>query len=211
MIAVSIAGEVGAIADVRVAFGANAQQAAVAARMLDTVQDGLRAAGVASATITSSVRSPADQAGAMFNNMAVAPVQQHIQAQLQLYGAGGGAVVRVFERQTQGHDLVWILWRRHVGLLPLDARRTQDRPFPSPGASVRVGCCQGTRVDRPPRRDRDLTFGLELEVGEGGYASTHVAVAEWSRPARSVDGQPGHLGFAAYQPGDTMALCRTMR
>ena len=89
---------VGSIADVRVNFGANANQGAVSAGMLDIVKDGLRAAGASTGTITSTARTPADQARAMFQNIQNTGTAE----QFRLYGAAGDAVIQRYIDETDG-------------------------------------------------------------------------------------------------------------
>ena len=55
----------GPIADVSISFGANANATAVSAAMTDIIKDGLRAAGASVGNVTSTARTPADQARAM--------------------------------------------------------------------------------------------------------------------------------------------------
>lgn len=55
--------------DVQIGYGPNADPAVVSAGMVDLVKDSLREAGQTQATITSTVRTPEDQARAMFNNL----------------------------------------------------------------------------------------------------------------------------------------------
>jgi len=104
LIAVSSPSQVGSVADVRVAYGPNANAGAVSAGMTDIVKDGLRAAGATVGTITSTVRTPADQARAMFVNS----LNTGAAEQLRLYGAAGDAVVRVYIRETDGLTTVQI-------------------------------------------------------------------------------------------------------
>lgn len=89
---------VGSVADVSIAYGANADAAAVSDRMIDIVKDGLRAAGASTGRITSTARTPADQARAMFNNC----LNNGAASQLALYAAAGDAVIRVYIARTQG-------------------------------------------------------------------------------------------------------------
>lgn len=85
-------------------YGANANTGAVWARTLDIIKDSLRAAGQSSATITSTTRSPGDQARAMFQNLVnpVFDISTNVANQLNLYGASGEAVINVFVQMTQG-------------------------------------------------------------------------------------------------------------
>jgi len=110
LVAVVSESSTAAVADVRVAYGAQANAAAVSLAMVDVVKDGLRAAGVTTATITSTARSPADQARAMFNNL-VNPahtVAVNTANQLALYSAPGDAVINAFTAATAGMTLAQI-------------------------------------------------------------------------------------------------------
>jgi len=114
LISASSESQVGPIADVRISFGANANAAAVSAAMTDIIKDGLRAAGASVGNITSTARTPADQARAMFNNLtnAAHTVAQNVASQLALYGAGGDAVINTFVTETTGMDRATILANR---------------------------------------------------------------------------------------------------
>ena len=98
LIAASSESMVGSIADVRINYGPNANAGAVSAGMQDIVKDGLRAAGAAAGTITSTARSPEDQARAMFNNL----LNTGPAAQFALYAAAGDAVIQVYVDETAG-------------------------------------------------------------------------------------------------------------
>lgn len=93
---------IGAVPDVRLTYGANANQAVVSAAMVDVIRDGQRAAGQSLATITSTSRTPADQARAMFQNLTNPShtIAENVQNQLTLYGAAGDRVINVFVAQT---------------------------------------------------------------------------------------------------------------
>jgi len=98
IIAASSESQVAALADVRINYGANANAGVVSAGMIDIVKDGLRAAGASVGTITSTLRTPADQARAMFNNA----LNNGAASQLALYAAAGDAVINVYVQQTAG-------------------------------------------------------------------------------------------------------------
>ncbi len=103
---IATAGEtlVGSVADVSINFGANANAAVVSSAMIDAIKDALRAAGQTVATITSSARTPEDQARAMFINL-VNPsnsVAQNVSNQLGLYASPGDSVINSFVSETQG-------------------------------------------------------------------------------------------------------------
>jgi hypothetical protein len=66
--------------------------------MTDVIKDGLRAAGASVGTISSTARTPADQARAMFNN-----IRNHGAAsQFALYAPPGDAVIQVYVDETAG-------------------------------------------------------------------------------------------------------------
>lgn len=98
LIAASSESMVGSIQDVRISFGANADATAVSAGMRDVIKDGLRAAGASVGTITSTARSPEDQARAMFNNIR----NTGAAAQFALYAPPGDAVIQVYVDETAG-------------------------------------------------------------------------------------------------------------
>jgi hypothetical protein len=104
LIATNSESSVGALADVQVNYGANASAATVWNTTIDIIKDGLRASGQSTATITSTSRTPADQARAMFQNLVNAnnTVNANVANQLALYGAPGDAVINVFVQQTNG-------------------------------------------------------------------------------------------------------------
>jgi hypothetical protein len=106
--------QVGPIADVRVSFGANAVATAVSTAMTDIVKDGLRAAGASAGNISSTARTPEDQARAMFNNLtnSAHTVAQNVASQHALYGAGGDSVIDTFVTETAGMDRATILANR---------------------------------------------------------------------------------------------------
>ncbi|GIG60886.1 hypothetical protein Lfu02_52580 [Longispora fulva] len=110
LIAASSPNQVGAIADVTVGFGAQANQASVAPGMITAIKNALRSAGQSTATITSTARTPADQARAMFNNLVnpARTVAQNTANQLALYQAPGRAVVNRFTAATAGMTLAQI-------------------------------------------------------------------------------------------------------
>jgi hypothetical protein len=103
LIATSSETSVGALADVRIGYGAHANAAVVSAAMIDIIKDGLRAAGQRTATITSTARTPADQARAMFVNLTKPPnpISVNVANQLELYAPPGDAVINTFVNQTQ--------------------------------------------------------------------------------------------------------------
>lgn len=114
VIAVASPTSVGSLKDVKVNYGDSANASVVWPEMLDIVKDSLRAAGQSSATITSTIRSPADQARAMFNNLVhqndtLAQIAHNVDVQKNGdggtwhgYGAPGDAVIDEFVAQIDG-------------------------------------------------------------------------------------------------------------
>jgi hypothetical protein len=103
LIATSSETSVEPLADVRINFGPNANATAVNPATIDIIKDGLRAAGQSIATISSTTRSPHDQARAMFQNLVrMNDISHNIATQLDLYRTPGDAVINVFIQQTQG-------------------------------------------------------------------------------------------------------------
>lgn len=74
---------------VQINFGSNAKKANVTNFSLKVLEDILQAAGLSSATISSTSRTPADQARVMFNNIESTSVA----AQKKLYAAAGDSVI----------------------------------------------------------------------------------------------------------------------
>jgi hypothetical protein len=76
----------------QIKFGAKANQAVVSDKTKTILTDILKAAGLASCLITSTSRTPADQARAMYNNIvATSPNRQK-----KLYAAAGDEVIDVY-------------------------------------------------------------------------------------------------------------------
>lgn len=91
--------ETTASSDPVITFGPNARAEAVAASSLAILKDILRAADLHKAQISSTARTPADQARAMYQNL----VTVGVKAQKKLYGPAGRKVIDVFvELQKQG-------------------------------------------------------------------------------------------------------------
>lgn len=81
---------------VTITFGANAVESAVSAYSKGILEDVLRAAKLTSATITSTARTPTDQARVMYNNLEGTGEGQGVEAQKKLYGNAGDKVVDVY-------------------------------------------------------------------------------------------------------------------
>jgi hypothetical protein len=104
LVAASDETDTGALPDAQVAFGTNADPAAVSAAMLSAVRDSARVAGQAVVTITATARTPQDQARAMFEGLTSSAhtTQQNIDAQHDVYPAAGDAVIDVFASDVAG-------------------------------------------------------------------------------------------------------------
>lgn len=94
--------QVASVPDVKITLGANADSGAVSAGLNDLLKDALRTAGQSTATVTSTARSPEDQARAMFNNLVKSPgpLTANIAEQKTVYAAPGDAVISVFATQA---------------------------------------------------------------------------------------------------------------
>jgi hypothetical protein len=79
-------------AAVTITFGPNAVQSVVSQHSLDILKDILTAAGLTSATITSTARNAADQARAMYDNLQ----NKGVAHQKALYGPAGDQVIDVY-------------------------------------------------------------------------------------------------------------------
>jgi hypothetical protein len=77
-----------------IAFGANAKRDALTAYSRRVLQDIMQAAGVNRVVISSTSRSPSEQARVMFNNLE----QYGVEHQKRLYGAGGDQVIEVYRK-----------------------------------------------------------------------------------------------------------------
>ncbi|HEX8178057.1 MAG TPA: hypothetical protein VF525_00800 [Pyrinomonadaceae bacterium] len=77
---------------VDITFGKNAKKENVTNFSLQVLEDILQAAGLTSALISSTSRTPADQARVMFNNI----VATSVAAQKKLYAAAGDAVIDAY-------------------------------------------------------------------------------------------------------------------
>lgn len=75
-----------------VRFGPNAKKQAVSDYSMRVITDILQRAGLSSATISSTTRSPADQARAMYANLE----NFGVKSQKKLYAAAGDAVIDVY-------------------------------------------------------------------------------------------------------------------
>jgi hypothetical protein len=76
-------------ADPKINFGPSADSSTIKPHVLQVIKDILRAAGEPSCTITSTARTPADQARAMYRNI----VGTSVKSQKDLYGHWGDMVI----------------------------------------------------------------------------------------------------------------------
>lgn len=98
-----------ALLDVQVGFGGNANRKAVSAHTLGVLKGVLREAGQPRAIISSTLRTPADQARIMFDNLVGTKAGQGVVAQKKLYGSHGDRVIDEFTRVTRGKSQAQIL------------------------------------------------------------------------------------------------------
>ena len=111
LLAVATPTSVAPLADVTLDFGVHANEADASTEIRDVIKDGLRASGQARGYISSTSRSPADQARAMFQNLtnptarydgdgnliSDGTIQGNIDAQNDVYAAPGEAVIDIYE------------------------------------------------------------------------------------------------------------------
>lgn len=90
------AGAAAAVAEPTVTFGAHANQSKMTPAALQVLKDVLKAAGLKSAVVTSTARTPEDQARAMYANLVGSGKGQGVEAQHALYGAAGDLVIDEF-------------------------------------------------------------------------------------------------------------------
>lgn len=76
----------------KITFGARANKSVVSQKTLDLLKSILKDAGLDSCRITSTSRTPEDQARAMYNNLVATSVPR----QKKLYGAAGDQVIDVY-------------------------------------------------------------------------------------------------------------------
>ncbi len=90
--------EVGSVVDTKIAYGLSAIASVVSAGMKDVLKDGGRVAGKSSVYVSSTARTPFDQARAMFNNLVSTSrtIQGNIDYQIGEYASPGEQVIAVF-------------------------------------------------------------------------------------------------------------------
>ena len=104
LIAASRPSSVGALPDVQIKWGPDADPAVVSAALLEIVRDGLRAAGQANGLIKSTARNAHEQAREMFHNLTNPdkPINVNVAEQLYIYAPAGDVVINLFDAQTAG-------------------------------------------------------------------------------------------------------------
>lgn len=92
------------IEDAKITFDTNADSAKVPAKLTKDLRNGMRKAGQSEIVITSTARTPADQARAMFQNLTSAAdtIANNITAQLAIYAKAGDDVINVFRGASNG-------------------------------------------------------------------------------------------------------------
>lgn len=155
--------------DVKVSVGSNADPEALTPYSLRVLKEILRAAGLRACTISSTSRSPSEQARVMFNNL-----ERHGAAhQKKLYGRGGDQVIDVYSQyKAQGatpEQVKAAMERKIVAIGPTKVSRHASDPrvlnvFDVAPSSIR---------DRPAfeaavRADKRVSFFL-TPPGDPGY------------------------------------------
>jgi hypothetical protein len=79
---------------IKISFGPNAKRQFVSAQARKVIEDILQAAGLSSCLISSTARTPADQARAMYNNLEA----NGVASQKALYAAAGDMVIDVYSQ-----------------------------------------------------------------------------------------------------------------
>ena len=85
---------------VQITFGAKAKKENVTNFSLKVLEDIMQAAGISTAVISSTSRTPADQARVMFNNI----VSTSVAAQKKLYAAAGDAVIDEYVKAKKANQ-----------------------------------------------------------------------------------------------------------
>ena len=110
---------------VEIKFGSKAKKENVTNFSLKVFEDILQAAGLSSALITSTARTPADQARVMYNNIVATSVAK----QKLLYAAAGDAVIDEYVKAKKAGSesfasllpaltLVTVVWSEPRNILP---------------------------------------------------------------------------------------------
>jgi hypothetical protein len=96
--------------DVELNYDANADKSAVSEALQDILKDAGRAAGQAEVYVSSTARSPKDQARAMFQNLTnpANSIETNITNQLALYASQGDSVINVFRSASNGKTLAQV-------------------------------------------------------------------------------------------------------
>jgi len=158
LIAQSSPERLSALRDVRVTFGANADASVVWPRTLDVIKDGLRAAGQATGTITSTIRNANQQADVMLANLTDPSdsIADNVAEQYGVYGAAGDAVIDVFVQSTLGLTREQILDNRNG--IWLDMRNEINRQEP----------------ERVSPHAGDPTVRNVVDIATGAFTTTSV-------------------------------------
>jgi len=165
ILAASAETKVVSVADVSIKFGPHANAAVMLAKpaMTDTIIDSLRAAGEPTGTITSTVRTPHQQAHAMFTNLVNPehPIATNIAKQLELYTTPGDAVIGVFVELTRGLEPAQIAAARTQIIAEMLAEIIAQGPAGLPGRRVSRHC-------------GDPALRLVLDVGASVFSASNL-------------------------------------
>lgn len=132
LIAASSPGLVGSVEDVNVVFGPNVNKKVVTDTLLDVIKDALRAAGQPVGIMSSTLRTPAAQAKAMYDNCVA-----NVAKQLTLYGNPGQQVIQVYiDITAQGESPSIIIQAMEDNIIELGPQIVSNHCSGSPTAQV---------------------------------------------------------------------------
>ena len=132
IIAASSPSLVGSVSDVKINFAPNANQNVVTDSSRDLIKDALRAAGVSTGVITSTLRTAASQAKAMYDNCV-----NDVGKQLTLYGAAGRQVIQVYiDLSNEGASAATIKQAMEEKIIEVGPQNVSKHCSDSPTAQV---------------------------------------------------------------------------
>ena len=183
-------------AEVMVTFGPHAKTEAVAESSLTILKDVISAAGLRKAQISSTARSAADQARAMYQNL----VTVGVEAQRALYGAPGRKVIDVFaELQEQGKSAKEIqdgMRDRIIELGPSNVSRHcgdyhvlnvfDVAPSSLGGSKARQAFNESAKAEEGKRVSKYIPYpkdpGDHFEIKPSGGVDTHASADDSAGP-----------------------------
>jgi hypothetical protein len=161
-----------------ISFGANAKVAALTPFSKRVLQDIMRDAGIPFALITSTQRTPAEQARAMFNNLEALGVK----SQKDLYGPNGDLVIDVFVAgKRAGKTAAQIqkdMERRIIGLGPSNVSHHAADPKVLNVFDVApnsIPAAKRAAFERAARRDKRVRKFFAPGQGDPGF---HIEIPQ---------------------------------